>query len=95
MSKEAVNTGTALGVYPYQISFGPPINTQVYMEPFQDRIWRTIFPQADGNFIQLFLYLTDDMMRTPASAYSIFELHAILLSAKPTGGIMEDQLYVV
>ena len=66
------------------------IGPSVYMESDQDRIWRTIFPQADANFIQLRIYLDDWMMKQPACAYSTVEINAIMLSCKPTGQILED-----
>jgi hypothetical protein len=84
---DAQNTGTSLGNYPFSISLGE-LNG-VYMEPFQDRIWRTIFPQADANFIQLRIYLDDWMMKNPADAFSTIEINAIMLTCKPTGQILE------
>ena len=88
LGKDAQNTDTSLGDHPFSISLGA--KTGIYMEPDQDRIWRTIFPQADGNFIQLRIFLDEHQMTNAADVFSSIELHAIVLSAKPTSQIMED-----
>jgi hypothetical protein len=87
LDKDAQNTGTSLGDHPFSISLGAL--TGIYMEPNQDRIWRTIFPQADGNFIQLRIFLDEHMMKNPADVFSSIEINAIVLSCKPTGQIFE------
>ena len=88
LGKDAQNTGTALGDHPFSISLGA--QTGIYMEPNQDRIWRTIFPQADGNFIQLRIFMDEHMMKNPADVFSTIEINAIVLSCKATSQIMEQ-----
>jgi hypothetical protein len=88
LGQDAINTGTALGINPFKISLGG--QPGIYMEADQVRLWRTIFPMADANFIQLKIYIDDDMMKIASDVFSEIELNAIVLSCKPTGAIMED-----
>lgn len=100
MASDAVATSTALGDYSYQINFAarpPRLNPDgtpnPNMESTQERVWRTQYFQADGSFIQLFLYFDDNMLRNPAYVFSTIEIHAIMISASPTGMAMEEMEY--
>lgn len=47
------------------------------MERSQERLWHPIYPIAEGEFIQLQIYMTDTQMRDPLISLSDFELHAM------------------
>lgn len=57
-------------------------------QPNQNQIWHRFYIQSQGAFIQLYFYLTDTQMKNHLIATSDFELHAILLYAKPQGRII-------
>lgn len=67
------------------------------LESFQERIWHPMYPIANGSYIQLRLYLTPDQILatmtdpsdptktiTSGIAESAFELHAMVIHARPT-----------
>ena len=92
MAQEAISTTTSLGLNPYTIDLsGRP--GLLNLEQYQERVWRTIYPQADGNFIQLNLSLNDSMMKNNADAFSTLEIHGIILYCNPTGSAMEGMSY--
>jgi hypothetical protein len=88
MAKEAIANQITLGTKPYEIDLGgrPGVT---YLDNIRDMVWRTVYFNADGNFIQLYLRLDSDMMRSNADAFSAIEIEAIMIHAKPTGRIME------
>lgn len=45
------------------------------------RLWRALYPLAEGSVIQLRLFLSDEQMKLPDTAFSDFQLHAILFHA--------------
>lgn len=45
------------------------------------RLWRALYPLAEGSTIQLRLFLSDDQMTRVDTAFSDFQLHAMLFSA--------------
>lgn len=49
----------------------------VPLESSQSRLWHPLYLQADGECIQLRLYLNDDQMTTNNIAWSDFEMHAM------------------
>jgi len=57
----------------------------VPLEQTQERLWHPIYPMANGECVQLNIYMTDDQLRNPAIAWSDFELHAMIFSATRTG----------
>ena len=92
MAQEAISTTTSLGLNPYTIDLsGRP--GLLNLEQYQERVWRTIYPQADGNFIQLNLSLNDSMMKNNADAFSTIEIHGIILYTSPTCSAMEGMSY--
>ena len=100
MADYAAATNTALGNNSYQINFAarpPRLNSDgtpnPNMESTQERVWRTQYFQADGNFIQLYLYFDDNMLKDPTYVFSTIEIHAIMISASPTGMAMEEMEY--
>jgi hypothetical protein len=55
------------------------------LEQQQDRLWHTIYFQAQGETMQLNLYMSDDQMMNPDVISSQFEIDAILIYAMPVG----------
>jgi hypothetical protein len=88
---EAILNGMALGNYTINLGATKPTNPlkNQNIEELQDRIWRSAYLQAEGNFIQLFLTLDDDMMKKNSCAFSDLDLYAIMIYAKPTAKVME------
>lgn len=61
----------------------------VPQESEQDRLWHPVYLQADGECIQLRIYLNDAQLRVPAIAWSDFELHAMIFHAMPTASRLQ------
>jgi hypothetical protein len=57
----------------------------VPLENSQERLWHPIYPQAEGEFIQLTMYYTDAQMRNPAISLVDFQLHAMIFYTSRTG----------
>lgn len=53
-------------------------------EADQDRLWHPIYLSADGSFIQLQFFMSDEEMRDTSIAFSDFQLHAMLFHATQT-----------
>lgn len=53
-------------------------------ESTQDRLWHPIYFQADGQCIQLRLYLNDSQMRDTDIAFCDFQLNGMIFYATPT-----------
>lgn len=62
------------------------IETRAYpsipYEATQERVWHSLYPQAEGETIQLRLHLSDDQMKDSSIAWSDFELNGISFYAK-------------
>ncbi len=66
-------------------------------EAQQTRLWHPIYPSAEGEFVQLKLFLSDDpnlpaeetQMRNPLIAFSEFEMHAMAFYVNPTSTRMQ------
>lgn len=58
-------------------------------EQTQERLWHPIYPQADGECIQLRIYLSDAQMIDPDIAWSDFELNAMTFYVQPTTNRMQ------
>lgn len=54
------------------------------LELQQNRLWHPVYFQTDGECIQLQIYLNDIQMRTPAIAWSDFQLEGMVLHTQPT-----------
>ena len=83
MVNDAIGNDVAQG--DYKIDLGG----QFGMEKIQERIWRSQYFQADGNCIQLWLYVDDNDMKIVANAASGLEIHAIMIYARPTANAMQ------
>lgn len=70
----------ALETYPYALA---------PFEAVQDRLWHPIYPIADGECIQLRLYMSDDQIRDINIAWSDFEMHAMTFYTSPTASRLQ------
>jgi hypothetical protein len=59
------------------------------LEETQDRLWHPIYLQADGNVVQLRIYLSNDQLRDYDIATSDFEVNAMCFYGKPTTSRMQ------
>lgn len=73
-TQSLVGTGT-LETTPY---------TLVPMEKKQNQLWHTIYPQAQGNYIQLRFYLTDAQKASLSTALADFQVYAMCFTTRPT-----------
>lgn len=84
-SEPVVGTGALLGTgiletFPY-----PTI-------PFEEnasQLWHPYYLQADGEFIQLLMYMNDQQMRSVAIMNSDFQMHSMLFHATPSASRLE------
>lgn len=63
--------------------------TTVPLEQTQARVWHPVYLQADGECIQLRIYMSDTQMRDADITWSDFELNAITFYAMPTASRMQ------
>jgi len=87
MAKEAQLNEVTTGSNPYEIDLSG--RAGLYMDNIKDMVWRTVYFNADGNFIQLYIRMDNDMTSSNADAFSAIEVEAIAIEAKPTGRITE------
>lgn len=85
LSDDAQASGAALGNGSVETS---PYTTVPY-EQTQERLWHRFYPDADGEFIQLRLYLNDANIQNPVTALSDFELHGILFHTNVTASRLQ------
>jgi len=78
-------TGMLLGTSVLQTSPYPSIP----FEATASRLWHQIYLQADGECIQLYLYLDDALMRDNGVRTADFQLHAMVLHAMPTSSRLQ------
>lgn len=82
MLDQATGTGAIQGNGILETS---PYSATLYpLEQYQDRLWHPIYFQADGECIQLFMYMTPAQMTNPAIAFSDFELEGMVLHTQAT-----------
>lgn len=75
------STGTAtVETSPYDL---------VPYEQTQTRLWHRFYPDADGEFIQLRLYLSDENIVDPTKVFAYFALHGMLFHANPTASRLQ------
>ncbi len=68
------STGTTLGSPAINLTAEPSIP----LEAFQNRVWRTIYPYAEGESIQIRLFYNETRMTDPTVVFAGFELNAML-----------------
>lgn len=78
MTHESLVTGSLLGsgvleTFPY---------ANIPFEAQQTRVWHPVYLQADGECVQLHLYLNDEQIVDPDIALSDFQLHAMTFYAQ-------------
>ncbi len=62
-----------------------PYDPAIYpYERFQNQLWHSIYPDANGSFVQLEIQWDTDQMRDANISLSDFQLHAMLFYAIPT-----------
>lgn len=57
----------------------------VPLEVSQDRVWHPLYFQAEGEVVQLRLYMSDTQLKDPVIAMSDFQLNAMVFYAQPVG----------
>lgn len=62
---------------------------RVPYEASQERLWHSIYTQADGEFIQLRIYFDDLQMVNSDIVQSEFEMHAMIFYATPTASRLQ------
>lgn len=73
-------TGTLLGTSVLETT---PYLTIPY-ELLQDQLWHTMYLQAEGEYVQVRIYLNNDQMFDPDIALEDFELNGMIFYADPT-----------
>ena len=58
------------------------------MSNTQERVWNSVYFNAEGSTIQLHLYYDKAEIMDLDNAYNFFELHAIMIHAKRTRSIL-------
>lgn len=53
-------------------------------EATQARLWHAVYMQAEGSYIQIYIYFNGTQMLDQASVFSSFTLHSMLFVASPT-----------
>lgn len=53
------------------------------LEQYQSLLWHPVYFQSEGEFIQLYLYMSDEQMMTPEISLNSFELEAFILNCTP------------
>ncbi len=61
----------------------------ITLEAQQAQLWHPIYMQAEGETIQMHLFLLPAQIIVPAIVHSDFVLHAMLFSAMPTTNVLE------
>jgi hypothetical protein len=86
--QEATNSTIANGILetrPYEINGV----LQYPYEQTMERLWHPMYVQADGECIQLRIFLNNEQMRDSDIAWSDFELNAMTFYAQPTTNRMQ------
>jgi hypothetical protein len=79
-------TSFTLSTAPYTNDAGQPLYPQ---EMLSEQVWHQIYPFAEGNLIQLRIYMNDTQMLNPQITWSDFELHAMTFYADPSSVRMQ------
>jgi len=57
----------------------------ITLETSQDRFWHTVYFQAEGDNVQIRIYMTETQMKNPLIVFSAFELEGIILHTQKLG----------
>jgi hypothetical protein len=63
--------------------------TQQPLEYQQEQIWHPIYPYADGEFIQLNVYMSYEQMYNISVAWADFQLHSLLFYTQPSSSRLQ------
>ena len=77
-----INTAPDVSVGSNNLQTSP--YTLLTLEQTQDQLWHTIYPSAQGSYIQLNLYFNDTQMGSANVTQSDFQLHALCFTANAT-----------
>ncbi len=80
MISEAQGTGTQIGTNILD-TYAYPLNA---MEITQNRLWHPVYLQAEGETVQLNMYLSDEQMMDESTAECDFQVEGIILFTQPT-----------
>lgn len=84
---EGQATGMILGNNILETS---PYDPALYpLETYQERLWHPIYFQSDGEFIQLYISMSQSQLTDPAIAFSDFEIEGMTLYTQPTRARLE------
>lgn len=61
----------------------------VPLEQTQDRLWHPVYLQADGESVQLNIYMSESQLLDNSIAWSDFEMHAMTFYATPTSSRLQ------
>lgn len=84
-TESALTQGSATGTLQGTGTLETSPYTLYPLEQAQERIWHPIYPFAQGEFIQMQIYMTDSQIMNPAIAFSDFQLHAMCFFTSKTG----------
>ena len=89
--QRTTNGAVTVGYYPSSANIAmTPVTLEtspfsIYpLEAYQDRLWHTIYFDADGSCVQLFITYSDEQMQSVAVTSSDFQLEGIVLHTQPT-----------
>lgn len=58
-------------------------------EQLQTRLWHPVYFQADGESVQLYIYMSDEQMKQPAFAFADLQIHALVLYTTRTSARLQ------
>lgn len=87
LNQGGIDSGCNLGISVLETSPYDP--TYYPLEQTQERLWHPLYFQADGEFVQISIYMSDAQMTNNAISLSDFELEGLTLYCQPTTSRME------
>ena len=87
-------TGTILGTgiletTPYPASPYTDDTLQYPLEDIQQQLWHPVYTWADGEFIQLHIYLSDTQIRDIDVAWADFQMHSMIFYTQPSSSRLQ------
>jgi len=84
LAQAGLENGANPGLYSYLETYPYPT---VALEGIAEQLWHKVYFQAEGEYVQLRIFLNDDQMKNVNIAFSDFQLHGMILSVTPTFNI--------
>lgn len=81
--EQGTDTGSFLGTG--ALETGPYVTQPIRQEITQARLWHPIYPLAEGEVIQLHIYMNNEQMLDPFIVWADFQMHAMTFYTSPTG----------